>query len=640
MENNSNNPSSQSRFLIAAVLCLIVLFGWQYLFAPKKPAADTNTNANVAANAAPATPAPTQTPQATPQPQTAAVTPDSTPNRTITIRSSLYEVTLDSKGALATSWIIKRNGSPRGDFPVYADGSNSQNEQPLQLIGDRARDAREVPFRLVTDDQDLTSTLNDRNYQISVAEDSITLNPGEERSVEFTLTDASGVEVKKSFVFRADSFVADLGVTVKKGGQPVPNTRLLIGASVGDHAIPHHNFYHIEPEAVAFVGGDIKRHQGGYAFTFDANNQATLTDQGSADWVAVGDSYFAMAAVPAAPAQNVEYRASKYDVQVEPFYNNIFYWVLRNPTTTETRHMVTAYLPINADGSVTKIYTGTKDYFLLDDVSGSLSSSVGRDVSLTNLINFSSYWWLRWLTKPIAIGILYCLNTINALIHNYGLTIIIFTFLFYSLLFPLRWGQSKSFKKASGNAPKMKEIQDKIKDLQKKGVPNDDPRMRELQMQQLKMTKDALPIGGCLPMVLQFPLLIAFYTAVTVSLDVRQASFLWLPDLSAADPWHILEFAFAFSMILSMKFTPQAATVTPEQQAQQKMMTYFMPVMMLYVMWTAPSGLLLYWFAGNIVSFGQQMLINRMNKPNVPPGTSIVDTVPKGAKRVKPKMAT
>ena len=67
-------------------------------------------------------------------------------------------------------------------------------------------------------------------------------------------------------------------------------------------------------------------------------------------------------------------------------------------------------------------------------------------------------------------------------------------------------------------------------------------------------------------------------------------------------------------MILSMKFTPQAATVTPEQQMQQKMMTYFMPLMMLWVMWSAPSGLLLYWFFGNIVSFGQQMVINRLNK--------------------------
>ena len=141
-------------------------------------------------------------------------------------------------------------------------------------------------------------------------------------------------------------------------------------------------------------------------------------------------------------------------------------------------------------------------------------------------------------------------------------------------------------------------------------------------------------------MLLQFPLLIAFYTAVTISLDLRQSTFLWLPDLSAADPFHFLEFAFALSMILSMKFTPQAATVTPEQQMQQKMMTYFMPVMMLWVMWSAPSGLLLYWFFGNIVSFGQQMVINRMNKANTPPGMEIVDTVPKGAKQVKPKFGT
>ncbi len=155
--------------------------------------------------------------------------------------------------------------------------------------------------------------------------------------------------------------------------------------------------------------------------------------------------------------------------------------------------------------------------------------------------------------------------------------------------------------------------------------------MRDLQMQQLRMTKDALPIGGCLPMLLQFPLLIAFYTAVTVSVEVRQASFMWLPDLSAADPWHLLEFSFAASMILSMKFTPTAPAVSPEQQMQQKMMTYLMPVMMLWVMWAAPAGLLLYWFFGNIVSFGQQMIINRMNKTTEPPTTVVVDSVPKNA---------
>lgn len=636
-----NKQGSQSRFLIAAVLSLVVLFGWSYFFAPQRPPSD---NTNTAANpntAQPATPPPTPT-TLQPQPEAVAVTPDTTPNRTITIESPLYEVTFDSKGALATSWILFKNKSPKADFAVWGDGSTEAEKKPLQLISQEAlnRSPREIPFRLATDDTSLNTLVNDRNYQISADEQSITLAAGEKRTIEFTLTDASGVEVKKSFVFRADSYVADLAVTVKRNGQPVPNTKLLIGASIGDHAINHHTFYNIEAEAVAGINDDIFRHQGNYSFTYDANGKASLADKGTVNWAGVGDAYFGMAVIPAAPAQGVEYHASKYEVQTQPYFESIFQWILRNSKTNETRHLVTVSLPIAADGSVNKIFTGTKDYFLLDSLNKPLSDDVGRNVDITNLINFSNYWWLRWLTRPLSIPILYALNFFNGILNNYGVAIIVFTFLFYSLLFPLRWSQSKSFKKASGNAPKMKEMQDKIKDLQKKGVPTDDPRMRALQMEQLKLTKAALPIGGCLPMLLQFPLLIAFYTAVTVSLEVRQASFIWLPDLSAADPWHILEFAFAVSMVLAMKFTPTAATVTPEQQMQQKMMTYFMPLMMLWVMWSAPSGLLLYWFFGNIVSFGQQMVINRLNKTNTPPGTEIVDSVPKNAKRVKPKLKT
>ncbi len=622
---------------------MAILFGWQYFFAPKPV---ENTNSNTAASANTATAGATSTPAtipAAPTPETAsATTPDTTPNRSITIKSPLYELKLDSKGAVATSWVIIKNISPRADFQVFADGSHDGEQKPLQLISEEAlkRSPREIPFRLSTDDPAINTLVNDRNYTISIPEESITLAAGEEKQIEFTLTDASGVEVKKSFVFRANSYVADLAVTVKRGGQPVPNTKLLIGASIGDHAINNHNFYHIESETVAAINDDFVRHQGNYTFTYDANNQASLIENGKVDWAGVGDAYFAMAAIPATQVQSIEYRASKYDVQTKPFFESIFQWIIRNAKTTETRHLVTVYLPITADGSVTKIFTGTKDYFLLSSLGEGLSKDVGRPVEITNLINFSNYWWLRWMTRPLSIPILYALNFFNGITHNYGVAIIVFTFLFYSLLFPLRWYQSKSFKKAAGNAPKMKDIQEKIKDLQKKGVPTDDPRMRALQMEQLKMTKDALPIGGCLPMLLQFPLLIAFYTAITIAVDVRQASFMWLPDLSAADPWHLLEFAFAFSMILSMKFTPQAAVVTPEQAMQQKMMTYLMPVMMLWVMWAAPSGLLLYWFFGNVVSFGQQMIINHLNKPSTPPGMEIVDSVPKGAKKVKPKLKT
>ena len=635
--DNSNNQN-QSRFLIAAILSMVVLFGWSYFFAPTPPPADPN--ANVATNINAAAPATAQTPATETAPL--AETPDTIPNRQITIRSPLYEVTLDSRGALATSWILLKNVSSKGEITLYADRSTDQNPRPLQLISKEAlsRSPRDIPFRLSTGDQNITNLVNDRNYQVSVAQDSIVLSPGQEQQIDFTLKDAGGVEVTKSFVFRADSYITDLGVNLRQNGQVVPDTKLLIGASIGDHEINHHTFYQIESEAVAAIDGDIHRHQGNYSFTYDANNNASLAVPGNVDWAGVSDSYFAMAAVPAAAKPGLEIKASKYEVQTEPFFYSIFSWVIRSPETKENRHLVTAHVPINADGSINRIFTGSKDYFLLSSLAPQLSAMAGRELEFINLINFSNYAPIRWFVKPLSVPILYALNFFNAITQNYGVAIIVFTFLFYSLLFPLRWYQSKSFKKAAGNAPKMKALQDKIKDMQKKGIPTDDPRMRELQMQQLKLTKDALPIGGCLPMLLQFPLLIAFYTAVTVSLEVRQASFLWLPDLSAADPWHLLEFAFAISMVLAMKFTPQAATITPEQQMQQKMMIYLMPVMMLWVMWAAPSGLLLYWFFGNVVSFGQQMVINRLNKTDVPPGTEIVNEVPKNAKKVKPKLST
>jgi YidC/Oxa1 family membrane protein insertase len=638
------NNQNQSRFLIAAVLSMVVLFGWSYFFAPTPPPADqANTAADTNSSpTAPETAAAAPQPAAPDQTQAAVPAPEANPARTITIRSPLYEVTLDAKGAVATSWVLLKNQTPKGEYQIFADGSTEAEQKPLQLISAKATEQKEFPFRLSTADGVLNSDLNSQNYRVTAPENSVTLAEGEERTIEFALDLPSGVTAKKTFVFRGSSYLTDLSVDLRQNGQPIPGTKLAIGASIGDHAINHHTFYQIESEAVAAVEGDITRKQGYYSFEYDGEGRSSVQVPGNIDWAGVSDSYFAMAAIPAAQTQGLEVHAYKYDVETQPYYKSIFGWVIRSAETKETRHLVTAYMPITADGSVTKVYTGTKDYFLLNSLGDELDRTVGRELNFVNLINFSNYSIIRWIVRPLSVPILHALHFFNGLTKNYGVAIIVFTFLFYSILFPLRWKQSKSFKKAAGNAPKMKELQDKIKDMQKKGIPTDDPRMRALQMEQLKMTKDALPIGGCLPMLLQFPLLIAFYTAITISLDARQASFLWLPDLSAADPWHILEFAFAISMVLAMKFTPTAVATTPEQQMQQKMMMYLMPVMMLWVMWTAPSGLLLYWFFGNIVSFGQQMVINRLNKTNEPPATEVVDTVPKNAKKVKskPKLST
>lgn len=611
----TQNKESQFRFMIAAALSMAVLFGWSYLFPGPAPE-QANTNANVSqenTNTAPAPVVAENKPAETPATPVAS-TPDNVPNKEIAISSPLFEVKLDSKGAVATSWVLLKNVSVEdtNGKKLYADASLDGEGKPLELVAPEAlkREPREVPFRLVTGDAAVDAVINQRNYEVSGDESSINLAGNETRQIDFTLRDeALGLEVVKSYTFQADSYLTDLKIKVLKNGQVVPTTKLAIGSSIGDHGINHYNFYQVEPEGVATVNGSSERFHG----TTIVDDQETGVTQvpGSVDWAGVGDTYFAMAAIPSQPGQGLEYRASKYEVEINPVFTGIFSWITRNPETKQTRHLISAFVPVLADGASTKIYTGTKDYFVLSAYNKKITDAVGRPIDIEDFIN---YGWFSFLTKPLSVPILYALNFLYGFTYNYGWSIIIFTLFFYSLLFPLRWYQSKSFKKSAANAPKMKELQEKLKALQKKGVPNDDPRMRELQMQQLKMTKDALPIGGCLPMVLQFPLLIALYITVSVSLGFRQASFLWLPDLSAGDPWHILEFGFAFSMILSMKFSPTSAPVTPEQQMQQKMMTYLMPVMMLFIMWSAPAGLLLYWFAGNIVSFVQQLIINYYNK--------------------------
>ena len=124
--------------------------------------------------------------------------------------------------------------------------------------------------------------------------------------------------------------------------------------------------------------------------------------------------------------------------------------------------------------------------------------------------------------------------------------------------------------------------------------------------------KEANPLGGCLPLLIQMPFLFALYSAITISIDFRQATFLWIPDLSGPEPYflyflRILPILFTGSMIVLQLLTP-APTADP---LQRKMMAIGMPLFMLYILWSAPAGLLLYWLVGNIVGFLQQFIINQ-----------------------------
>jgi YidC/Oxa1 family membrane protein insertase len=162
-------------------------------------------------------------------------------------------------------------------------------------------------------------------------------------------------------------------------------------------------------------------------------------------------------------------------------------------------------------------------------------------------------------------------------------------------------------KRAAKMAPRMKELQEKMK-----GMKKTDPRLRELQVEQMRLMKEGNPLGGCLPLLIQMPFLFALYRAITISIDFRQASFLWIPDLSApeATAIHILPILMAGSLMVLQLITP-APSADP---VQRKMMAIGMPLLMLWMLWSAPAGLLVYWLVGNLVGFGQQFIINRLTK--------------------------
>ncbi|MCA1591056.1 MAG: membrane protein insertase YidC [Acidobacteria bacterium] len=586
----------QKRLLLAFLLSAIILFGWSYFFPFVRP---QQNNSDSSQQIIESTPTPENSPQIisqTPLNEGIAPSLDDIPRRALTISSPLYEVALDSRGAVATSWIIKRNKDNAGvGKPLYSIASTKDNLQPLQLISPHGLEQGNAPLRLVVGRDDLDSALSSRNFQIAgiEGEDSnprLEIKSGEQKLVEFRLADpVTGLNVVKRLTFDADHYTVKLETKISQNNQPVPNAKITIGPSIGDQGVPRYTFYSVAPEAIAMVGDKPLRLS---ASDIDTNKDSPHKNavNGPVQWAAIGDTYFAMVFVLSQPVAGLEYRTVKY-----PYPNE--------SQKTEERYLITGYVPVSSDGSPMYLYTGPKDHDQLqktnEEISGYLS---GRQIDLEGLIN---YGWLKAVTRPLAAPILWSIKLLNTVTGSYGLAIILFTIVIYTLFFPLKWRSSKSMKKAQKLAPRMKELQEKIK-----GMKQNDPRLKDLQMEQLRLMKEGNPLGGCLPLLIQMPFLIALYSAITISIDFRQSSFLWMPDLSAADPYRLLPILMAGSMVVLQLITP-APSADP---LQRKMMAVVMPAMMLYIMWSAPAGLLVYWLVGNLVGFGQQVLINRLVK--------------------------
>jgi len=494
---------------------------------------------------------------------------------------------------VATSWVLQVNKD--NGKPLWSAGGDKKNQIPLELVSEEGlkHAPREAPFKLETGDALVDWLLAGGNYEIEGYPDAggdleINLAANEEKRLNFIFRDAAtGLEITKAITFKANSYGTDLEVKVRRGDQYLPQVKVQTGPSTGDQGLKSFNFYSVAPEAIGFVGDKVERHPG-QGINENKSSPDRLVLPGDVDWAGIGDTYFAMVVIPSRRVQGLEYLTAAYEV--------------KHNGKPEKRVLIRGLVPVPADGSKSSVYIGPKDHYVLQKANVEIGAEVGRpNIDLEGLIN---YGFGATISRPIAEKLLWCIKKLYQVTGSYGLAIILFTIIIYSAFFPLKWRSSKAMKKAQKHAPAMKELQEKIK-----GMKQTDPRLKELQVEQLRLMKEANPLGGCLPLLIQMPFLFALYRAITISLDFRQASFLWLPDLSAPEPYfiHVLPILMAGTMVVLQLITP-APSADP---MQRKMMAIGMPMFMLYILWSAPAGLLVYWLVGNIVGFIQQFLINR-----------------------------
>ena len=222
------------------------------------------------------------------------------------------------------------------------------------------------------------------------------------------------------------------------------------------------------------------------------------------------------------------------------------------------------------------------------------------DLGMKDVMEFGMW---RWLCYPLV----WVLNLFNSLIPNYGVAIILLTILVRLVFWPLTHKSTVGMKKMQELQPKMKKIQEQFKD---------NPQRLQQETWALYKAEKVNPASSCLPMLIQIPVFIALFNVLRSAVELRYAPFLWIADLSEPEAlfasWfpfgglNLLPIAMAVTTGLQSAFTPSAG-----DKNQQKMMMVFMPAMMLFMFYSFPSALSLYWFLSNLFSIVQMWLIRR-----------------------------
>jgi YidC/Oxa1 family membrane protein insertase len=468
----------------------------------------------------------------------------------IAVETATSQIVMSNRGGRILHWRLKE----------YRDAAGA----PVDLVPSQVPSEQARPFTLVVDDPSLTNRLNSALYRVT-GDDGGRVDASSQRKVISFEYQASGLHVRKEFRFDPKIYVVAFSSNVISGGREI-NPTIAWGPGLGDAGATagggsfFTGNYVQAPQAIYHKEGDVERVAASSVLEQPAYD-------GPFRFVGIDDHYFLAAAV----------NPGNVRVEFKPL-------TLPGQGATERRLLAASYRFPQPPRDV-RFFVGPKQFDVLRSV----------DSELVRAIWFGVFGF-------IAVPLLTALKWVYGFIGNYGWSIIVLTILLNLAIFPLRHKSLVSMRKMQALQPQLKAIQDRYA-----GLKMTDPGRQKMQTEIMGLYKEkgVNPASGCLPMLLMMPLLFAFYSLLSQAIELRGASFgWWIKDLSERDPLYITPVLMALTMFWQQKVTP--TTADPTQQRVMMVMPLMFGVMFL----AAPSGLVLYWFVGNLFAIGQQYFTN------------------------------
>jgi len=431
-----------------------------------------------------------------------------------------------------------------------------EQKRPLELVRNLPDPAAKPLAVVFPSKPDLTRLSSSALYAVESG-------PG--RTVRFQYGDERLTVTKE--VRLLDGYLFDVRVSVAG-----PEFALLVGTGLRNPTVNERaSRYVMPPTGIASVGGGIERIP---ARKLERETALPLPPNG---FVGIEDNYFLMALVPKQAATARLFPVALPVASGEPAAK-----------AEKPEPIVSA--GVSSSGTLeARAFFGPKDVAILE------STGLG----LERTVNFG---WFGILARPL----LWLLKKAYAWSGNFGLAILLVTLLIRILLFPLMHKSYASMKKMQKLAPKMNTIRDRYKKAKTDAAQR--AKMNQ-ELMALYQAEGYNPMSGCFPVLLQLPILVAFYNVLSRAVELRHAPFvLWIHDLSAVDRSYLLLILMIVTMYIQQAMTP--STVDP----MQKKIFMAMPLLWGFMLKDMPSGLVLYWLFSNVLTILQQMLINRMGR--------------------------